>query len=136
MGNPGTGRGERRPGMNDARATLDASISEAQFQAAVIELAQRHRWMVAHFRPARTANGWRTPVTADGAGFPDLVLAKPGRPLIIAELKRQGGYPSADQLNWLYTLAKCQGVAVWLWQPSDWPTIEALLSDDEWGNAE
>lgn len=122
--------------MSDARAVLDASMSEADFQDAVIELAQSHAWMVAHFRPARTADGWRTPIQADGKGFPDLILAKPGRPLLIAELKRQGEQPNGRQQHWLNTLAQCQGVACWIWRPSDWPTIEALLSDDEWGNAE
>lgn len=119
--------------MSDARATLDASMSEAEFQAAVIELAQQCGWMVAHFRPGRTADGWRTPVMADGVGFPDLVLAKPGRPLILAELKREDGKITTDQRRWLNTLTQCDGIACFLWRPSDWPATEALLSDDEWG---
>lgn len=49
------------------------SISEAELQSAVIELARTLGYRVAHFRAARTAQGWRTPVEADGAGFPDLV---------------------------------------------------------------
>lgn len=43
---------------------------ERQWQAQVIELARILGWRVAHFRPALTKHGWRTPVQADGAGFP------------------------------------------------------------------
>jgi hypothetical protein len=46
---------------------------EQSFQSVVIEVARLTGWRVAHFRAARTAHGWRTPVTADGAGWPDLV---------------------------------------------------------------
>ncbi len=57
---------------------------EADFQAQVIDLLHLHGWVVAHFRPARTAKGWITPVAADGAGFLDLlaVHARPGRVLL------------------------------------------------------
>jgi hypothetical protein len=50
-------------------------VSERDFQAAVLEAARVFGWHVAHFRPARTAHGWRTPVAADGAGFPDIVAS-------------------------------------------------------------
>jgi hypothetical protein len=57
--------------------------------SAVIDLPHLLGWRAAHFRPARTATGWRTPVAADGAGFPDLVPAKSGLPVIFAETKRE-----------------------------------------------
>ena len=47
-------------------------MSERELQDAVIQLARLLGWRVAHFRPAMTTRGWRTPVSADGAGFPDL----------------------------------------------------------------
>lgn len=47
-----------------------AEPTEIQWQAQVIELAHILGWTVAHFRPALTKHGWRTPVQADGAGFP------------------------------------------------------------------
>src|SRR5205823_4705076 len=59
---------------------------EAALQTQVIQLGHLYRWRIAHFRPALTAQGWRTPVEADGAGFPDLVLTRSPE-LIIAELK-------------------------------------------------
>ena len=53
------------------------SMSEAVLQDAVIELANLKGWTVAHFRPAQNARGdWRTPVAAQGKGFPDLVMVR------------------------------------------------------------
>mgnify|MGYP003677610739 FL=1 len=80
------------------------AISEAQFQKQVIQLAQLLGWRVAHFRAAQTSRGWRTPVAADGAGFPDLVLARRGQ-LIFAELKTQRGKLSNAQECWQEALS-------------------------------
>src|SRR5262245_27573014 len=60
--------------------------SEAGFMRTVIQLAQVCGWRVAHFRPARTAHGWRTAVRGEGKGFPDLLLVR-GEELLVAELK-------------------------------------------------
>src|SRR4051794_27414866 len=72
-----------------ARARGDDPVTatgpEAVFQDQVIEIAHIYRWRVAHFRPAQTSRGWRTPVAADGMGFPDLVLIRQPE-MIIAEL--------------------------------------------------
>jgi hypothetical protein len=104
-------------------------MTEAQLQAAVIDLAHLLGWKVAHFRPARTARGWRTPVSADGAGFPDLVLAKPGQPVIFAEVKPERGHLRPDQTDWLRTLDESAGCKAVLWRPADWHTgtIEQAL---------
>jgi hypothetical protein len=122
---------------SDARALLDTSISEAAFQRAVIELAQRCGYLCAHFRPARTATGWRTPVEGDGAGFPDLILShatEPWRPLIVAELKTMRGTVTPEQRRWLDSIADGSSedyVIVRVWRPVDWPEIELLLKG-EW----
>ena len=48
---------------------LADSLSEADWQAAIIEYAHLMGWVVAHFRPGLTQSGhWRTAVAADGAG--------------------------------------------------------------------
>jgi hypothetical protein len=112
--------------------------TEAQFQAAVIQYARLRGWLVAHFRPARTSKGWRTPMTGD-PGFPDLVMTRrgtrqgeatpldsPGR-VIFIELKTERGKVSVNQAAWLDALGDCPGVEVWLWRPRDWPTIEEVL---------
>jgi hypothetical protein len=72
--------------------------SEAQVQATLVDAARLHGYMVAHFRPAQTGRGWRTPVEGD-AGFPDLVLARAGT-VFAFEVKGPKGQPSYEQLCW------------------------------------
>ena len=107
--------------------TQALTVTEAQLQAAVIDLAHLCGWLVAHFRPARTQQGWRTPVSADGAGFPDLVMVRGDR-LVVAELKAKRGRVSPDQQAWLDAFSQVPSVEVHLWRPSDWDTIEATLT--------
>lgn len=101
-------------------------ISEAHLQDSVIDLARITQWRVAHFRAARTAKGWRTPVSADGAGFPDLVLTRPPE-LLIIELKAQRGRLSPAQREWLQALDMC-GIEIRVWRPADWDEIEERLT--------
>ncbi len=89
--------------------------SERQFLDAVIEAASASGWLVAHFRPAQTEKGWRTPMQGH-PGFPDLVLARDGV-VIFAELKSEKGRVSAEQQKWI---AATHG---YLWRPSDWKQI-------------
>ncbi|MBA3575580.1 MAG: VRR-NUC domain-containing protein, partial [Pseudonocardiales bacterium] len=81
-------------------------MSEADFQRQVTELAELLGWVWAHFRPARTAHGWRTPVSGPiGAGFPDLVLARErDRRLLFAELKADDGRVTPAEQRVLDTL--------------------------------
>lgn len=111
--------------MNPARRQLLAHMTEGDLQAQIIAAAQTHRWHVAHFRPARTELGWRTPVAADGAGFPDLVLVRNGR-LIFAELKSERGRISDAQEAWLARLAEAD-VEVYVWRPTDLDTALEVL---------
>jgi len=108
-----------------------SKLTEAQFQRQVVELAKLCGWSVAHFRPARTEKGWRTPVTADGAGFPDLVLARPPE-LVFAELKSERGKPSPAQVRWLEALcevaAENEWVRCYVWRPSDFEDVRAVLA--------
>ncbi len=91
---------------------------EEAFQKSVIDLARIGGFAVAHFRPAQTVNGWRTPVSADGAGFPDLVLVKPGVPILFRELKSDKGRLNANQEAWGTLIQKAGGD--WsVWRPSD-----------------
>jgi hypothetical protein len=103
----------------------DLQLTEAQFQDQVVDLARLHGYRVAHFRPARTEKGWRTPVAADGAGWPDLVLVKPGR-MIFAELKSQRGRLSDDQHAWLDQL-RAAGVEAYVWRPAQFDDIDQIL---------
>jgi hypothetical protein len=99
--------------------------TEAQFAAAVLEAAKALGWRTAHFRAARTAHGWRTPVQGDGKGFPDLVLLRDDR-LVVAELKAKGGQARPEQEDWLLAFEHA-GVEAYLWAPDDWEDITAVL---------
>lgn len=102
-------------------------MSEAALQSAILELAKLLGWRCAHFRPAQTRTGrWLTPVSADGAGFPDLLMAR-GQVLIAAELKADKGRLTPAQTEWLDALSNvCD---VYVWRPADWASgrIEQVL---------
>lgn len=96
---------------------------EAEFQEQVIGLARANGWRVAHFRAVRVQrkNGQvyhETPVAADGAGFPDLILVRRGR-LIVAELKVGANTTTAEQDAWLAAF-KAAGAETYVWYPLDW----------------
>jgi hypothetical protein len=104
-------------------------ITETAFLAQVLELAALLGWSAAHFRPALTSRGWRTPVQGNlGAGFPDLVLAHPGKHrLLFVELKSQAGKVSAEQAAVLACLEEA-GAMVYVWRPADFDAIVEALS--------
>lgn len=89
-------------------------IPEAEWQKNVIDLARLFGWRIAHFRPAQTTKGWRTPVAADGAGWPDLFLVR--ERCIAIELKREKGKLSDDQAVWLTALRQA-GIETYLIRP-------------------
>lgn len=104
---------------------LKLRIAEADFQATVIDYAHTQGWLVAHFRVAMTNRGWRTPVTADGAGWPDLVLVRDR--MVVAELKGTDGRLAPNQRRWLDAL-RTAGIEAYCWWPTDWDQIETTLA--------
>lgn len=100
-------------------------ISEPDFQAQIIEVAHLLGWRVAHFRAAQTRHGWRTPVAADGAGFPDLFLVRRDRSLAI-ECKAASGRTTPDQDAWLDAMAAA-GIAAMVARPADFDAVVELL---------
>jgi VRR-NUC domain len=98
-------------------------VTEAELQQAVIACARLFGWRVAHFRPARTSKGWRTPVQADGKGFPDLVMVRKGV-LLFAELKGENGRRSPEQQAWIDALGEVavhnHRIVGFEWRPVDW----------------
>jgi len=101
-------------------------MTEAQLQDAIATYARTIGWTVAHFRPARTNQGWRTAGAYDAAGFPDLVLVR-GPRLIFAELKSHSGKVRPDQQWWLDRL-ETTPAEVYVWRPDDWPsTVTRVL---------
>jgi hypothetical protein len=90
-------------------------VTEKQFMAAVIEMAQMLGWLVYHTHESRRSE----------AGFPDLVCVRRDR-VVFIELKTEKGRLSEDQERWLAALGLA-GAEVRCWRPSDWPEIEAAL---------
>jgi hypothetical protein len=103
-----------------------STMSEQELLDCVIATAHLFGWKVAHFRPAMTKHGWRTPVSADGKGYPDLSMTRDR--ILFAELKAQRGRTSDEQKDWLAALSNA-GAEVYVWRPEDWASgaIEAVL---------
>jgi VRR-NUC domain-containing protein len=101
--------------------------SEAQFQAAVQELATLQGWEWMHIGGRQMVSGfYRTPVSGSlGPGWPDLVLVR-GEQMLFAELKSEKGRLSFPQKMVLNALVRT-GHRVYLWKPSDWDQIVKVL---------
>jgi hypothetical protein len=84
------------------------SITEAQLQTAVLELAALFKWRHYHTHDSRRS----------AAGFPDLVLVRPPDVLYV-ELKSDKGRLTPEQTAWLQDLEKA-GQEVHIWRPADW----------------
>jgi len=101
-------------------------MTEAELQQNIIELANLLGWRAAHFRPALCKVGgrmvYRTAVSGQGKGFPDLVLARSGRVLFI-EVKSSKGRLSPEQQEWLDVLPNS-----YCWRPEDWERIVEILN--------
>ncbi len=119
------------------REALDRLISEKDWAATVIDMAQKLNWRVAHFRAARTGRkyigkdgkereAWTTPVQADGAGFPDLLMIR-GERVIVAELKSYAGQVEPRQQEWLDAFEGNTGIESYVWQPQDADLVERTL---------
>lgn len=98
---------------------------ETEFLGQVLELATLLGWHAAHFRPAQTARGWRTPVQGDlGKGFPDLVLVRGAR-LVFAELKGDKGKVTPEQADVLAVFS--YAAETYVWRPRDFEAIASTL---------
>lgn len=95
-------------------------MTEAQFQAQVIQLFSLRRWLCYHTFNSRRS----TP------GYPDLTLVSPSGRVVWAELKTENGKPSGAQLMWLDRLRK-GGAEAYLWRPDMWPEIERVAMERE-----
>lgn len=96
-------------------------MTEKDLQKGIIETAHRLGWKVAHFPTSPTQRRgetvWRTSVSADGKGFPDLVLVR--ERVVFAELKTDRGAKSSDQLWWESDLLNA-GAEFHIWRPRDY----------------
>ena len=101
-------------------------MTEKQFQAQVVELAQTLGWLVYHTYDSRRS----------APGFPDLVMVRNDH-LIFAELKSAKGKLTPEQGQWLDALQEVQAsmggyegydlLKVETWRPGDWDKIVEVL---------
>ena len=103
--------------MTTARATLDAQMSEKDWQGQVLDLARRTDWLTYHTFDARRSE----------PGFPDLIVVR-GAQLLALELKTEKGIVSDDQEKWIARLGQVKYVHAAVARPHDWPDIEAVLT--------
>jgi hypothetical protein len=88
-------------------------VNESRFMAAVIRAAETQAYKAYHtYRSTRSA-----------PGFPDLVLAKPGFPLLTPEIKTNIGRVTVEQESWLHLLAQTEKPIAEIWRPVRWSLI-------------
>jgi hypothetical protein len=104
------------------------TLSEAEFQQAVMDLARIFHWDVLHVRKSigrrNGKAGWQT--TTNIRGWPDLFMFKAGCGCIAAELKSATGKVTDEQRTVLASLAAA-GVDAYVWRPADLDAIAARL---------
>ena len=95
--------------------------TEKQFQSAVVAFARVNRWLCYHTYDARRS----------APGYPDLTLVckEKRRGVVFAELKASDtAQPTPAQRAWGDLLGAVGGtVRYFLWRPTDWEEIEAVL---------
>ncbi len=107
---------------------IQLTLTEAEFQAQVIQLAQLHGWDWMHVERMGDKKGWRTPTKGTIRQWPDLTLLR-GHRIVYAELKAQKAPPPpAEQKNVLQKLSDVPCNEVFVWRPSDWPLIMETLA--------
>lgn len=100
----------------EARAVMDAAISERDFADTVVQRAKQLGWRV-----FRVWNSQHSP-----AGYPDLSMVR-GERFVLAELKTMKGKVSPEQLAWIEDLNRTP-VEIYLWRPCDWGEVERVLA--------
>jgi Holliday junction resolvase len=103
--------------MAKTKATKLPAISEAEFQAQVVELAKLWGWRAYHTFDSRKSV----------AGFPDLILIR-GERLLAVELKTDKGDTTPEQTDWLMAFGRVTDCTSFLWKPAFWRQIEKELA--------
>jgi len=97
--------------------SVTPSLTERQWQAQVLNLANLGDWRVFHPLTAQKKGAWAT-FQSGHKGYPDLTLVKPSEGILFVELKTERGKLSDDQIEWRDRIRAAGGE--WhLWRPSD-----------------
>jgi len=89
----------------------------AEITPAVLDILRLHGWRTLHIRPARTEKGWRSPLSGDGVGWPDIFAVR-GHTALAIECKGETGYLSPEQRVWRDAL-NVAGIGFMLLRPKD-----------------
>ena len=103
---------------DEALRVIRRRMSEREFQERVEALLTANGWHFVHIRDARRQNL---------EGFPDLLAVKPGRRILVAELKTARGKLKPAQAAWLQRLAGA-GATAFVWRPEDLDSIKGELA--------
>jgi hypothetical protein len=110
--------------MNAVRA------SEADCQRTIVDAATRLGWLVHAERPAQSGKGrWMTNIQGH-AGWPDLVLVKDNR-LVMVELKRRPYKVKPEQTRWHDALRAAGVVCGVVWVPEGLDRFLGFLAGRE-----
>lgn len=96
-------------------------MTEAELQQTIIDAAELSGWLAFHDGDSRRSTG---------AGFPDLVLVKPPR-VVLLELKSEVGRIRPEQHVWMDALSRCDTVASAIVRPEHLDTILDYLRNPE-----
>jgi len=98
-------------------------MTEDELLSNVLYAAKLLRWRRYHVRNSRAG------IIQGESGFPDLVLLRPPR-LLIVELKAPKGRTTPEQREWLAGFLDVPCLEVAIWRPDDWltGTIERVLA--------
>jgi hypothetical protein len=91
---------------------------EKDLQASIIDLGHLYHWRIAHFTKVTDSRGFsRTPVAADGKGFPDLCMVR--ERIIWVENKVGRNKLGPEQVAWRDAILAAGGE--WYeWREADW----------------
>lgn len=98
-----------------------------EFQDQVLQLAHAFAWRHLHVRRS-IGKGRKWVTTTNLKGWPDLLLMRPDRGYVAAELKIPPDKASPDQAELLGFLDSMPSTVAKLWTPDDWDDIKATLA--------
>lgn len=99
---------------------LASLVTEAQFQQAVLEMAQRLGWLCYHVYDSRRSV----------PGFPDIVSVHPHHGVVFLELKTVKGRVRPEQQRWIDTLSAV-GQRAYIVRPTDMDFLESMFRGEQ-----